>query len=255
MQWFISLGAPLQALLASLFLILTTALGASFVFFSKKANGTFLTVLTGTSAGIMLAASFFSLLLPALEYESSLPVWLTATLGLFLGGAFLVCSDVALSSTAFLRAQKEGKKRSALLFLAVTLHNIPEGMAVGVSYAQGAMGITSALLLTLGIGIQNIPEGTCIAFPLRAQGQSRRKSFLFSLLSGMVEIPACVLGAVAATFVVGLMPWALAFSAGAMIAVVCSELIPDCFQTHKTVASASVMLGFCLMMVLDLALG
>ena len=113
----------------------------------------------------------------------------------------------------------------------------------------------SALLLAVGIGVQNFPEGMCVAFPLRMKGMSPARSFLFSQGSGMVEIPACVLGALAATFIAGLMPWALAFSAGAMIAVICSELIPECFSGNKTVASAGVIAGFCFMMILDVALG
>lgn len=257
MQWFLSLGTAWQALLASLFMYAMTTLGASFVFFSKKINQTFLTALTGAAAGIMIAASFFSLLLPAIEYESGLPPYVTATVGFLLGGAFIVCSDLALSR-AQIGFKSLGDKKNALLYLAVTLHNIPEGMAVGIAFAQGAgaEGATlSALFLAVGIAIQNFPEGMCVAFPLRAKGISPMRSFLFSQGSGAVEIPACVLGAVAASAVAGLMPWALSFSAGAMIAVVCSELIPECFSDNKTVASAGVIVGFCLMMVLDVALG
>lgn len=257
MQWFTALEAWQQALLASLIMYAMTALGASFVFFSKKLNQTFLTALTGAAAGIMIAASFFSLLLPAIEYESTLPSYLTATLGFLLGGVFIVASDLALSHTRF-RFKGLSDKKNALLFFAVTLHNIPEGMSVGVAFAvaggtEGA--VFSALLLAVGIAVQNFPEGMCVAFPLRAKGMSPAKSFLFSQGSGAVEIPACVLGALAATAIAGLMPWALAFSAGAMIAVVCSELIPECFAEGKTVASAGIVLGFCLMMILDLALG
>ncbi len=257
MQWFLSLGAVWQALIASLFMYAMTALGASFVLFSKKINQTFLTAAAGAAAGIMIAASFFSLLLPAMEYQTSIPTYVTVTLGFFLGGAFIVCSDFALSRSQ-LKFRGIGDKKNALLFLAVTLHNIPEGMAVGVAFAQGlgAEGaVLSALLLAVGIGVQNFPEGMCVAFPLRMKGMSPARSFLFSQGSGMVEIPACVLGALAATFIAGLMPWALAFSAGAMIAVICSELIPECFSGNKTVASAGVIVGFCFMMILDVALG
>lgn len=232
-----------------------TTLGAACVFFSKKINATLLTALTGAAAGIMIAASFFSLLLPAIEYETVLPSYATLTLGFLFGGAFIVCSDLALSHTK-LCFRGIGDKKNALLYFAVTLHNIPEGMAVGVAFAQGAGGaVFAALLLAVGIGVQNFPEGICVAFPLRAKGMSPLKSFLFSQGSGAIEIPACVLGAIAATFIVGLMPWALSFSAGAMVAVVCSELIPECFSGNKTVASAGVVLGFCLMMILDVALG
>lgn len=257
MQWFLSLGAAMQAFLASLFMFTMTSLGAVFVFFSRKINQTFLTAASGAAAGIMIAASFFSLLVPALEYESALPAYLTVTLGFLLGGAFIVCSDLVLSHTE-LKFKGMGDKKSALLYFAVTLHNIPEGMAVGVAFAMAAGvegAVVSALFLAVGIGIQNFPEGMCVAFPLRSKGLSPTKSFFFSQGSGMVEIPACVLGAVAAAMIAGLMPWALSFSAGAMIAVVCSELIPECFAGNKTVASASVIVGFCLMMALDVALG
>ena len=258
MQWFTGLDAWVQALLASLLMYLMTTLGASFVFFSKKLNQTLLTALTGLAAGIMIAACFFSLLLPAIEAESILPAYLTVTIGFALGGAFIVLSDFALSRSK-LSFHAIGDKKNALLFLAVTLHNIPEGMSVGVAFAVAAGGASggavSALLLAVGIAVQNFPEGMCVAFPLRAKGMSPMRSFLFSQGSGAVEIPACILGALAATAMAGVLPWALSFSAGAMVAVVCSELIPECFAGNKTVASASLAAGFCLMMILDLALG
>lgn len=256
MQWFFSIPPWQQALLASLFMYTMTTLGASLVFFSRAPRPAVLTALTGAAAGIMIAASFFSLLLPALEYESALPSYITVTLGFLLGGAFIVVSDVAFSRRQS-RFQGLGGSKNALLFLAVTLHNIPEGMAVGVAFAVAPHGgqALSALLLAFGIGIQNFPEGMCVAFPLRANGISPRRSFLFSQGSGAVEIPACVLGTVAASLITGLLPWALAFSAGAMIAVVCSELIPECFSGNKTVALGGIILGFCLMMILDIALG
>ena len=219
-----------------------TALGALFVFFSKKINQTLLTALTGLAAGIMIAASFFSLLLPAIEHEGALPSYITVTIGFALGGAFIVLSDLALSRSK-LSFRAIGDKKNALLFLAVTLHNIPEGMSVGVAFAVSAAGgaasggVLSAFLLAVGIAVQNFPEGMCVAFPLRAKGMSPLRSFLFSQGSGAIEIPACILGALAATAIGGVLPWALAFSAGAMIAVVCSELIPECFSGNKTVAS------------------
>lgn len=257
MQWFMGLSPVLQACLLSLVLYAMTTFGASFVLFSKRVNETVLTALTGAAAGIMIAASFFSLLLPAIGYETALPSYATVTLGFLLGGAFIVLSDFALSRSG-LKFRRMGDRKSALLYFAVTLHNIPEGMAVGVALAQCAgaeSAVFSAILLAVGIAVQNFPEGMCVAFPLRAKGMRPVKAFLFSQGSGMIEIPACVLGALAATFIYGLMPWALSFSAGAMVAVVCSELIPECFSKNKTVASAGVVLGFCLMMILDLALG
>ncbi len=259
MQWFMGLDAWLQALLASLIMYSMTALGAACVFFSRRPNANFLTLLLGASAGIMIAASFFSLLLPAIEAQGPLPAYVTVTAGFFLGGAFLVASDVLLSHTQH-RFRAIGDKRTALLYFAVTLHNVPEGMAVGVAFAAGAAlsaegGALAGLLLALGIAVQNFPEGMCVAFPMRARGMSRVRSFLFAQGSGAVEVPACVLGALAATAVGSLLPWALAFSAGAMVAVVCSELIPECFSGNKTLATAGVVVGFCLMMALDVALG
>ncbi len=255
MQWFLSAAPWEQALLASLALFSLTSLGAFLVFFSKGVRPCVLTLLNGAAAGIMVAASFFSLLLPALNYEGALPSYVTVTLGFFLGGAFIIAGDLLLGRRR--KATPFGDGKNALLFLAVTLHNIPEGMAVGVAFAVagGEHAVLSALLLALGIGIQNFPEGLCVAFPLRAKGLSARRSFAFSSLSGAVEIPACVLGALCAGLITGLLPWALAFSAGAMVAVVCSELIPECFLENKTLASFGLVAGFCIMMLLDIALG
>ena len=252
MQFFFSFHPVLQALLASLFMFLLTALGALTVFGSKRMPPWLITVLTGAAAGIMIAASFFSLLLPALGYEGALPSFVTVTLGFLLGGAFILLSDRILTRTQRRFLTGEGKK-CALLYFAVLLHNIPEGLAVGVAFAEGAGG-AGALLLALGIAVQNFPEGMCVAFPLHAKGMTPLKSFLFSVASGAVEIPACLLGVLAAGAVAGLMPWALSFSAGAMIAVVCSELVPECFSGSKSLATAGIVLGFCLMMVLDVAL-
>lgn len=256
MQWYLSQGVVVQALLASLLMYLMTVLGASLVFFSKNLNNKIITALTGGAAGIMIAASFFSLLLPALDYGGALPSYLTVTVGFLLGGMFVVGGDLLLSK--FRPALGTMGDKNALLYFAVTLHNIPEGMAVGVAFAAAAGvegAVLSAFFLAVGIAVQNFPEGLCVAVPLRAKGMSPLKSFLFSQGSGAVEIPACLIGAVAATFVSGLMPWALSFSAGAMIAVVCSELIPECFSKNKTVATLGIVAGFCLMMLLDVALG
>lgn len=256
MQWFFDLDIRLQAFLASLMTYFATVLGAGLVFFSKGLRQRTLTALTGGAAGIMLAASFFSLLLPALETPSALPVSVTVTVGFLLGGGSLIASDFFFSK----RRVNFGRfgRSNGLMYLAVTLHNIPEGMAVGVAFAAGAGDprlLAAALLFAVGIAVQNFPEGACVAFPLRAAGISPMKAFLFSQASGAAEIPACVLGAVAATFIGGFLPWALSFSAGAMVAVVCAELIPECYAGNKTVASAGILFGFCLMMILDLALG
>ena len=258
MQWFTSLDAWVQALIAALMMYLMTTLGAASVFFSKKINKTVITALTALAAGIMIAASFFSLLLPAIEYESKVPSYITVTVGFLLGGAFIILSDYGLSRSK-LSFESIGDKKNALLFIAVTLHNIPEGMSVGVAFAVSAVAtgntVLSAFLLAVGIAVQNLPEGLCVAFPLRAKGMSPMRSFLFSQASGAIEIPAAVIGALAAGAIGGLLPWALSFSAGAMIAVVCSELIPECFSGNKSVASAGLVAGFCIMMILDVALG
>ena len=241
-MWFFSLAAWQQALLASLGMYAMTALGAACVFFSRRPKEGALTLLLGASAGIMIAASFFSLLLPAIEAEGALPAYIPASVGFLLGGAFIIASDLLLS-----RTQKSfhaiGDKRTALLYFAVTLHNIPEGMAVGVAFAAGVSGegALAGLLLAVGIAVQNFPEGMCVAFPMRARGMSAAKRFLFAQGSGAA--------------IGSLLPWALAFSAGAMVAVVCSELIPESFSGNKTLASVGVVVGFCLMMVLDVALG
>ena len=256
MQWFFGMDVRLQALLASLMTYLVTALGAGLVFFPWGLKKGALTAMTGGAAGIMLAASFFSLLLPALESDTALPIVLPVTLGFVLGGAFLA----VLGGITSAKGVKFGGlgRGNGLMYLAVTLHNIPEGMAVGVAFAAGAGDVrllTAALLFAVGIAVQNFPEGACVAFPLRAAGMSRGKAFFLAQASGAVEIPACVLGAVAATFIGGFLPWALSFSAGAMVAVVCAELIPESYAGNKTVASLSLLAGFSLMMLLDIALG
>lgn len=257
MQWFLQLNSIMQAFFGSLFMYFMTTLGASLIFFSKKVNGVFLTVMMGGAAGIMIAASFFSLLLPAIEYQSVLPVYIVVTIGFLLGGFFISGSDLLLDKANVFK-KTEGRK-GALLYSAVTLHNIPEGMAVGVAFASAAAGdsagVVSAIMLAIGIGIQNFPEGVCVAYPLKAHGYSNLKCFMFAQISGSVEIISAVFGALAVSVARGLMPWTLSFSAGAMIAVVCSELIPDCFKENKIIASTGVVLGFALMMILDLALG
>lgn len=251
MLWFFQQHTMLQALFASLLMYLMTTLGAVCVFFSKKINQNILTFLTGSAAGIMIAASFFSLLLPSID-GGLFP----ATFGFLLGGLFIVCSDIALSRSQ-MKFESLGDKKSALLYFAVTLHNIPEGMAVGVAFACATTehALLSALFLAIGIAIQNFPEGMCVVFPLRGKGMSRMRSFMFAQGSGAIEIPACLLGVLMASAITPIMPWALSFSAGAMVAVVCSELIPECFSTNKTLASIGMILGFCVMMFLDVAFG
>ena len=202
----------------------------------------------------MLASSFFSLLLPALEAGGECS-YITLTSGFALGGLLIILTDIAVGK---LNAFSDKSVRSgAVTCAAVTIHNIPEGMAVGVAFAAtgGGAAVISAIMLAFGIGIQNFPEGMCVAFPLRANGFSRFKSFFIGQLSGAVEIVAGAVGALAVTFISGILPFALAFSAGAMLAVVCSELIPQSFENGKIKATIGVIAGFALMMVLDIALG
>jgi ZIP family zinc transporter len=262
MAWFIELSPVVQGLLATLFTYLVTALGASVVFFFKSMNQKVLDLMMGFAAGVMIAASFWSLLSPAIELGEALGgiSWLTAAIGFLLGGGFIIGSDILLSRTERIKEKGPAFRRSVMLTAAVTLHNIPEGLAVGVAFGSAALGtpgstVAGALMLTLGIGLQNFPEGVCVAMPLRRDGASRRKSFFIGQASGMVEPLAGVLGALFAISVQSALPVALSFSAGAMVAVVCSELIPESFKNNKTLASSGLLFGFALMMVLDVALG
>ncbi len=250
MQWFISLCGWQQALIATGFTWLLTALGSSLVFFYRQVGDKTFVFMLSSAAGIMLASSFFSLLLPAIELSDEY-AFIKVSVGFIVGGIIIVVSDML---TGVINRNKNAKKRRlTVMTAAVTVHNIPEGMAIGVAF--GAGGNLSALMLAIGIGIQNFPEGMCVSLPFRASGASRIKSFFIGQASGVVEIFAGVLGAVAVGFVGELLPWALSFSAGAMIAVVCSELIPESFEKSKLGATLGVILGFTLMMVLDVALG
>jgi zinc transporter, ZIP family len=268
-EWFKDLHPVVQALLGTCFTWFLTALGASAVFFFKSVNRKLLDGMLGFAAGVMIAASFWSLLAPAIEMAegSSLPAWIPAVTGFLLGGAFLWGVDHLLPHLhlGFPTAAAEGIpthwQRSVLLVLAITLHNVPEGMAVGVAF--GALGadlpsasLASSLALALGIGLQNFPEGTAVSVPLRREGMSRLKSFWYGQLSGVVEPIAGVLGAAAVLLIRPLLPYALAFAAGAMIYVVVEELIPESQLERNThVATLGAMLGFATMMTLDVALG
>ena len=257
MEWFYNLQGWQQALLATSFTWFLTALGAMPVFFCKSVGKNAFSLMMSSAAGIMLASTFFSLLLPALETGASFS-FLILTFGFILGGLLIILTDI-ITGKLHLFADNAKKRSCAVMCTAVTIHNIPEGLAIGVAFGaiatNGGMGAVGAVMLAVGIGIQNFPEGMCISFPLRANGVSAFKSFFIGQLSGVVEIISGVLGALAVTFASGLLPWALSFSAGAMIAVVCSELIPECFSGSKIKATAGVILGFALMMILDIALG
>ena len=267
--WFAELNPVLQALMATLFTWFVTALGAGLVFFFKTINRKVLDAMLGFAAGVMIAASYWSLLAPAIEMaeESNLPAWVPATVGFLMGGFFLWIVDKLLPHLhlGFPMAEAEGIKtswhRSILLVLAITLHNIPEGLAVGVAFGALAADLPAAtfagaVALALGIGIQNFPEGTAVSVPLRREGLSRLKSFWYGQLSGIVEPIAGVLGAVAVILIKPLLPYALAFAAGAMIYVVVEELIPESqLEKNTDIATLGAMLGFAVMMTLDVALG
>ena len=257
MEWFYNLDGWQQALLATTFTWFMTALGALPVFFCKSVGKNAFSLMMSSAAGIMLASTFFSLLLPAIETGANY-AFLILTIGFIIGGFLIIVTDIVTEKLNVFGGNAK-KKSCAVMCIAVTMHNIPEGLAVGVAFgalASGSgMGAVAAVMLAVGIGIQNFPEGTCIAFPLRANGVGRFKSFFIGQLSGVVEIAAGVIGAIAVTFASGLLPWALSFSAGAMVAVVCSELIPECFSNGKVKATIGVIFGFALMMILDLGLG
>ena len=267
--WFTGLNPVLQALIATLFTWSVTALGAAFVFFFKSINRKVLDGMLGFAAGVMIAASYWSLLAPAIEMAEagSLPAWVPATTGFLMGGLFLWIIDKILPHLhlGFPRQEAEGIKtswhRSVLLVLAITLHNIPEGLAVGVAFGALASDLPSATLggaiaLALGIGIQNFPEGTAVAVPLRREGFTRLRSFWYGQLSGFVEPIAGVLGAVAVILIKPMLPYALAFAAGAMIFVVVEELIPESqLEKNTDIATLGAMGGFAVMMTLDVALG
>ena len=270
MNWFISLNPVLQALLATLFTWFVTALGAAMVFAFKTINKEVLNGMLGFAAGVMMAASFWSLLAPAIEMakEANMIAWVPAVIGFLAGGAFLWLVDVILPHLhiGLPVEEAEGVKtswqRSVLLVLAITLHNIPEGLAVGVAFGAAAANFPAASLagavaLAIGIGLQNFPEGAAVSIPLRREGFSRTKSFLYGQASGIVEPIAGVIGAVAVIAMRPILPYALSFAAGAMIYVVVEELIPESQQEkqHSNIGTIGAMLGFAVMMLLDVAFG
>lgn len=257
------------ALVATTFTWFVTAAGASMVFFFKSINKKILNSMLGFAAGVMIAASFWSLLKPAIEMEEGNGgiAWLPAVIGFLAGGAFLLIVDKILPHLhmGLSRDKAEGIKttwqRSILLVLAITLHNIPEGLAVGVAF--GALANTpepgflaGAIALAFGIGLQNFPEGAAVSIPLRREGFSRLKAFNYGQLSGIVEPIAGVIGAYLVLTITPILPYALSFAAGAMIFVVVEELIPESQTGNETdLSTIGAMLGFATMMLLDVALG
>ena len=260
-DYFNNLDHTIQALIATLFTFSVTAMGAAIVFFFKHINKNIMDAMLGFAAGVMIAASFWSLLEPALAMAKSLNMipWLIAFIGFFTGGLLLFIGDKIY--VHFNKNINNKKKRCLMLIFSITLHNIPEGLAVGVAFGSlkyGLDGVTlgATCLLALGIGLQNFPEGTAISVPLRREGLSRTKAFIIGSLSGIVEPIAGVIGAILVLKVRYLLPFLLAFAAGAMIYVVVQELIPES-QTNKRkdLMALFTLIGFSIMMILDVALG
>lgn len=273
-DYFLSLHPIMQAFIAGLFTWGCTIFGSSFVYFFKTVNRKLLDMMMGFAGGVMIAASFWSLLAPALEYAETdygTLAWLPAAIGFLLGGFFIRLIDYVVPhlhlSKPIEEAEgmqpKKGLSKSMLLFLAITIHNIPEGLAIGVTFGALATqvpgvdaSIMGAIGLAIGIGLQNIPEGSSLSLPIRGEGHSRWKAFWYGSMSAVVEPIAAVIGAAFVLSMTAILPYALAFAAGAMIFVVVEELIPESQSNGNTdIATLSLMVGFVVMMVLDVALG
>lgn len=262
-----TLNPLLLALMAGLFTWAMTSAGAALVFLFKEINKNILNIMLGFAAGVMVAASFWSLLLPATEIakQSGIAEWLPVTVGFAAGGALLMIMDKVLphlhpnSKDGSPEGMPSNLRKSILLIFAITLHNIPEGFAVGVAFgamANEGVSLAAAVVVALGIGIQNLPEGAAVSIPLRKEGFSRRKSFMIGQFSGAVEPVAAVLGAYFAMNITYMLPYILSFAAGAMIYVVVEELIPESqSEIHSHGATIGSMAGFLLMTFLDTALG
>ena len=281
-QWFIIQNPIIQALIAGLFTWTLTAIGASLVFFFKSSNRKVLDMALGFTGGVMIAASFWSLLSPAIEYVelqneyglSTTPSWVAPAIGFFLGAIFLYILDKIIPHLHLFAKREEAEgmttnwRKTILLVLAIALHNIPEGLAVGVAFGALAspellnlgdnniFTIGSAIALAIGIGIQNFPEGFAVSMPLRRQGVSKFKSWQWGQLSAIVEPIFAVIGAAVVMQILPILPYALSFAAGAMIFIVVEEVIPESQRGgHTDLATIGLILGFIVMMVLDVSLG
>jgi ZIP family zinc transporter len=265
LTWFETLNPVIQALIATLFTWAITALGSLVVCFFKEVNKKVLNTILGFSAGVMIAASFWSLLSPAIDLSTELGyiVWLLPATGFIIGSLFVLLSDRFLDNVLKNRKNlrnADSLRKSILLISAITIHNIPEGMAIGVAFggiASGVPGMTviGALMLAIGIGIQNFPEGAAVSLPLRNEGFSRFKSFMFGQASALVEPISAVIGVILVLTIRSILPFLLSFAAGAMIAVAARELLPESITENKNLATLGLIFGFVLMMVLDVALG
>ena len=270
LTWFAEASPIIQATLAGIFTWGCTAIGSAIVFLFNDVNRKLLDVMNGFAAGIMIAASFWSLLAPSIDYAQSggYGKWafVPAVVGFLVGGIFLRIIDLVVPNMDF--ASKEGVEgpktslsTTTLLFLAITIHNFPEGLSVGVAFGAGGMGLSSAtlqsaLILALGIGIQNLPEGSALSMPIRSSGSSKGHAFNLGQASALVEIVGATLGAWLVTQVTIILPYALSFAAGAMIFVCVEELIPESQNNgNNDVATLALLAGFALMMALDVALG
>lgn len=262
MNSILSLSLPLQALLATLFTWLMTALGAALVILARRTRPACMDCMLGFGAGVMLASAFWSLLEPgiALADEMHQSGWCTAALGFLAGGGVMLLGDLLLSRQHHHPIAKS-RRRAALLMASITLHNIPEGLAVGVAFGAlsahaSPAALTSAWMLAVGIALQNFPEGAAVSLPLRREGMSRPRAFMFGQLSGAVEPVAALLGALLALSVRPLLPFLLCLAAGAMIAVVVAELIPESQRSaHPNLITLATLLGFVVMMALDVGMG
>lgn len=264
MNWFGDLNPILQALIATTFTWGITLLGALMVCFFKEVNKKVLNTILGFSAGVMIAASFWSLLLPSIDLSEELGyiAWVLPALGFIFGGLFVLLSDKFLDKTLSNKntLKKASLKRSILLVSAITLHNIPEGMSIGVAFggiSSGVSGMTliGAIMLAIGIGIQNFPEGAAVSLPLRKEGFSRKKSFFIGQASALVEPISAVIGVILVLAIRSILPILLSFAAGAMITVASRELLPESISENKNLSTLGLILGFVIMMILDVALG
>lgn len=268
MEFIGNLDPIILTIIATLFTWLMTAIGASTVFITKKVDRKLLDGSLGFAAGVMIAASFWSLLAPALEMSGEWGnyTWIPAATGFLLGSIFLGGIDKIIPHLHIGRSIKEAEgfktrwHRNRLLVLAVTLHNIPEGLAIGIAFGAigvglGSISLFAAVSLAIGIGIQNFPEGMAVSLPLRGEGMSRLKSFWYGQLSGAVEVIAGIIGVLIVTVSYSILPYALGFAAGAMMFVVVEDVIPECQSKNNTdLATLAIISGFLLMMILDVTL-